>query len=163
LPFSIPVDEADLPPFDIDARTIRYDRWHGWWHLAREGTAAAFPFGFGLTYCNISVHDVTVEHDGKDRIIVRGQIRNAGDRNGGEVIQVYVDLPDPDAPSRLAGFARVGVPAHSTAGFELVIPTIQLATRDPVAHAWKPPVGSHAVRVGRHAADADAVTIGIEL
>ena len=37
LPFSVPVTEAHLPPFDRDADAFTYDRWHGWWHLAREG------------------------------------------------------------------------------------------------------------------------------
>ena len=32
------VDEADLPPFDRDAASFTYDRWHGWWHLARTGS-----------------------------------------------------------------------------------------------------------------------------
>ena len=43
LPFSVPVDEADLPPFDRDATRFRYDRWHGWWHLARTGDDAGVP------------------------------------------------------------------------------------------------------------------------
>ena len=34
---------ADLPPFDRDADHFVYDRWHGWWHLARDGNAPAYP------------------------------------------------------------------------------------------------------------------------
>lgn len=37
MPFSIPADDSDLPDFDRDATSFRYDRWHGWWRL-RHGT-----------------------------------------------------------------------------------------------------------------------------
>ena len=41
LPLTFYRSVADLPPFDRDATEFRYDRWHGWWHLARNATAAA--------------------------------------------------------------------------------------------------------------------------
>ena len=43
LPFSVPVDESHLPAFDRDATSFRYDRWHGWAHLARIGETPAYP------------------------------------------------------------------------------------------------------------------------
>ncbi len=43
--------------------------------------------------------------------VVRGAVRNPGERDGADVVQVYAELPDPDAPPRLVGFARVEVRA----------------------------------------------------
>ena len=37
LPFTVPVDEADLAAFERDATSFTYDRWHGWWRAARQG------------------------------------------------------------------------------------------------------------------------------
>jgi beta-glucosidase len=121
LPFSIPVDEADLPTFDRDARTFRYDRWHGWWHLARNGTAPLFPFGFGLSYSAFSLADVGVVRAG-DTIDVRGTVRNDGARDGADVVQVYAERPAAGAPHRLVGFARVEVSSDAAVPFHVAVP-----------------------------------------
>lgn len=162
LPFSVPTDEADLPPFDRDATSFRYDRWHGWWHLQRNGSAPAFPFGFGLSYTTFALADIGAARNG-DSIVVCGTVLNTGDRDGADVVQVYAELPDADAPNRLIGFARVGVPARRHQPFEIRVPTERLATRDGVAHAWRPAAGRHVITVARHAADPDARTVHIDL
>ncbi|MBX7158847.1 MAG: glycoside hydrolase family 3 C-terminal domain-containing protein [Acidimicrobiia bacterium] len=162
LPFSVPADEADLPPFDRDATSFRYDRWHGWWHLARNATAAAFPFGFGLSYTTFALAGVEVTAAG-GAVVARGVVRNTGDRDGADVVQVYAALPDPDAPPRLVGFARVEVPAHEEVRFEVVVPLDRLATRDPQRRAWTPAAGRHRFTVARHASDPDAVSVDVDL
>jgi beta-glucosidase len=167
LPFSVPVDEADLPPFDRDATRFRYDRWHGWWHLARHGTTPAFPFGFGLSYTTFTLTDVDVTAgavtNGDDVVTVRGVVRNPGGRDGADVVQVYAELPDPDAPARLVGFARVEVPAGGAAPFEIALPTDRLATRDPDRRAWRPAAGRHRFAVSRWAGDPDAAVVEVDL
>ncbi len=162
LPFTVPVDEADLPPFDRDATSFRYDRWHGWWHFGRTGVAPAFPFGSGLSYTTFSLEEADVSSTA-EAITVRAAVRNTGDRDGADVVQVYVELPDPDAPPRLAGFARVEVPAGGVERVEITVPLDRLATRDPERHSWRAPRGTHRVVVARHAADPDAITTEIAL
>ena len=162
LPFSIPASEADLPTFDRDATTFTYDRWHGWWQLRRRGRAPAFPFGFGLSYTTFELADVMVTTT-SENLVVQGMVRNIGDRDAADVVQVYAGLPDPDAPDRLLGFARVEVPAGGRAPFSLEMSLERLATRDPVAHAWQPPAGSHTITVARSADDPHALVLDIQL
>lgn len=157
LPFSVPAHESDLPDFDRDATSFRYDRWHGWWHLRQRGHAPAFPFGFGLSYTSFSLEQVDVCRDG-DALVATGHVRNTGDRDGADVVQVYAALPQGDRPDRLVGFARVEVAAGDTADFAVRVPLERLDTRDPDQHAWTPPRGAHTFTVARHAADPGHTT-----
>jgi beta-glucosidase len=50
LPFSIPTSEEHLPSFDRTATVLEYGSLHGQALLDHLGVAAAFPYGFGLTY-----------------------------------------------------------------------------------------------------------------
>ena len=161
LPFSVPVDEADLPPFDRDATSFRYDRWHGWWHLGRTD-AAAFPFGFGLSYTSFEVSKVRVDVTA-DGIVARGEVTNNGDRAGAHVVQVSAVLPDPEAPPRLAGFARVEVAAGDRRSFEIAVPLDRFATRDTAARGWRSPTGIHRIVVGTFAGDPDATEVDVDL
>jgi beta-glucosidase len=162
LPFSVPVDDADLPPFDRHATEARYDRWHGWWHLARRQRPAAFPFGFGLSYTTWSIHDVAVALD-DSAIVVDGVIHNTGAGDGSDVIQVYVEPPGTDAPARLVGFTRAAVPAHQRRNFQVCVPVDRLTHRDPTRHGWIPPSGPHTIVVARHADDPHAHRATLDL
>ena len=117
MPLSVPNDEGDLPPFDRDATTFRYDRWHGWWHLRRTGRTAAFPFGFGLSYTTFALSDVSAD-ESLQGLRITGTVTNTGKRDGTDVVQAYAELPDPEAPDRFTGFIRVVVPARSRRVFE---------------------------------------------
>jgi beta-glucosidase len=162
LPFTVPADEADLPAFDRDATSFTYDRWHGWWRAAREGVTPAYPFGFGLSYTTFELADVDVSVADAS-VVVRGWVRNTGDRDAADVVQVYAELSATDAPQRLIGFARVPVDAGSSAAFEIVAPLDRLATRDTARRSWNAPTGGHRIVTARFAGDPGAVSTDIEL
>lgn len=164
LPFSVPVEESDLPPFDGHATSVVYDRWHGWWHLRRAGRPAAFPFGFGLSFTSFSLSGVSVLPEVEaERIVVRGSVRNTGDRDGAEVVQVYAALPGVDVPDRLVGFTRAEVPAGAETHFEVLVPLRRLELRDPGTHRWLRAAGRHRIVVARHAEDPDCIGVEVDL
>jgi len=161
LPFTVPADEADLPAFDADADRFTYDRWHGWWRAEREGSAPAYPFGFGLSYTTFELGRFDASVDG-DEIVVTGSIANTGSRDGADVVQVYATLPDPGAPRRLVGFQRAEVPAGSSTTVDVRVKVSSLATRDTVAHAWVAPSGRYALSTARFSTDPSAQRIDVD-
>jgi beta-glucosidase len=160
LPFTVPADPAHLPPFDRDAHEATYDAWHGYWLLARDGHRAAYPFGFGLSYTDLSIGPSHAVVDGSS-IVVSTSARNGGERAGAEVIQVYAG---PEGGSlRLVGFARVEVgPGQEHPGV-LRIPIDRLARRDVDLHRSVVAPGRYEVRVARHAADPEAHVLAVDL
>ncbi len=162
LPFTVPVDEADLPAFDIDATTFTYDRWHGWWRALRRGITPAHPFGFGLSYTTFELGGASATADDRG-VVARGTVLNTGDRDGADVVQVYATLPDGDAPDRLIGFARVDVASGASAGFEIVVPRDRLATRDSGHRTWRAAAGRHTITIARFAGDPDATHVPLDL
>jgi beta-glucosidase len=163
LPFAIPTDAGHLPSFDPDATAVTYDLWHGQWKLDRDGEAAAFPFGFGLTYTTFALRDAALTGDGVDRR-VRCTVANTGARDGSEVVQVYAGLPDSrvERPAwRLVGFARVEVAAGGTRAVEIPISLRTLAVRRD-GRWWMEP-GGYAIRIVRHAGDPAALRLDADV
>jgi beta-glucosidase len=155
LPCTIPTDADHLPPFDRDADAVTYDRWHGYWRLARDHHDAAYPFGFGLSYATWELGDATLEREG-DELVVRTTLANAGPLDSADVVQVYGGRPaDSTRPARrLLGFARVEVPARQTAPVEIRVPLERLRVRE--GGRWVLHPGTYVLSVGRHSADPGA-------
>jgi beta-glucosidase len=160
LPFSVPTDEAHLPPFDRDADGATYDAWHGWWRLEHDGHEPAFPFGFGLSYTDFALGPWSMERSGED-LVLRGSVANTGGRDGTEVVQVYGGRRG--QRRRLLGFARVDVPAGDDAAVEVPVPVDRLAVRDPASRTWSVVPGRYELRVARTAADAGTGPLTVDL
>ncbi|MDB5575714.1 MAG: Beta-glucosidase [Bradyrhizobium sp.] len=92
--------------------------------------APLFPFGYGLSYTHFSYSGLSVTPDPKGAMRVRVTIRNTGDRDGDEVVQLYLGAPAKApadgqvAPESLVGFVRVHLKTGETRAV-----TIALAAR----------------------------------
>ena len=116
LPYSIPTTEAHLPFFDRNATSITYDRWFGQRMLDRDGNAAAFPIGFGLSYTTFTIDGLVVDGVEGEEIAATATVTNTGSRRGRHIVQLYAALDEPDFPARvLVGFAPVWLDAGETA------------------------------------------------
>jgi beta-glucosidase len=164
LPFAVPQNEADLPPFERTATSVVYDRWHGQRRLDREGIAAAYPLGFGLSYTTFTIGDVAVLAQGGG-VGVSAVVTNTGGRAGGHVVQVYVTRPEAagrPAERFLAGFARVEVPAGEHRSVRIDVPAERLAVRQG-PRDWRLLPGSYRFDVGANAADPESTAITLDL
>ena len=162
LPFSVPVQPSDLPDFDPDSTAFTYDSWHGYWHLAHHGTAAAYPFGFGLSYATFSLEWASADVSGSV-VRIRGVVRNVGERPGADVVQVYGCRRSSSRPERLVGFQRLEIGPGQTAEVHLELPVSSFAERDTTRHAMVVPPGGYRVRVSRDSTDpgfTSEITLG---
>lgn len=159
LPFSMPEAEADLPPFDNVSHAVTYGFFHGYRHLAREGSTARYPFGFGLTYATFDYADlrlsaVTVPADGIVEATVR--VTNTGAVRGRETVQVYVAAVGSRverASQDLRGFAQVELAPSASEDVTVTIRAADLAFWDAEASAWEVEPVTYEIRVGSHSAD----------
>ena len=80
-----------------------------------DGSLVQYPFGFGLSYTNFSYSDLQINPiaDLKNECIrLTVKIKNAGKREGTEIVQLYVSPKDPTStmkPIQLKGFERVAL------------------------------------------------------
>lgn len=106
LPVTFPKSLDQLPPFDdycMDNRTYRY--------MTEE---PLYPFGFGLSYSRFEYSDLHLEKEKVsmgDPLKFSFTLRNYGDQNAAEVVQIYLtDLK-----------ASTIVPLHHLIGFERIM------------------------------------------
>lgn len=161
LPFSVPRTESDLPPFEAKAAAFTYDAWHGYWHLARQGTAPAYPFGFGLSYSTFSLERAGAESI-EGAIRVAASVRNTGVRRGSDVIQVYAHRRGSSRPARLVGFRRIELEPDETVVADVTIDHTELAERDISSHSMEVRPGRYDLRVARHACD-EGITLVVDI
>jgi beta-glucosidase len=123
LPVTYPRAEADEPAHTpeqwpgvkVDGKpTVVYSEGLlvGYRWFDAQPIAPLFPFGYGLSYTTFAFSDLTVSpmpSDGKQPISVSFSVRNTGHVRGGEVPQVYADLPagTGEPPKRLVAFGKV--------------------------------------------------------
>jgi beta-glucosidase len=154
LPCTFPRRAADLPYFDRDAKSIRYDLWHGYRKLERDGTTAAFPFGFGLSYTTFEQSGLEAAlQDGIIRVAIT--VRNTGSVAGEEVVQVYVRALDSlveRAGRELKAYRRVALQPGASTTINLEIPAAELAYYDE-ERGWVVEPGRYLLIAGRHAGD----------
>ncbi|MBR1868822.1 MAG: glycoside hydrolase family 3 C-terminal domain-containing protein [Bacteroidales bacterium] len=101
LPLTFYRDDSQLPPFenyDMAGRTYRF-----------FGGKPLFPFGHGLSYTQFNYSKARVRSGRRLRV----KVTNTSDRDGDEIVQMYISLPgDKEGPVRtLRAFKRVHVKA----------------------------------------------------
>jgi beta-glucosidase len=150
LPFSVARDLAHYPYFDRDADEIDYDLWHGYTKLERDGNAARYAFGHGLSYTGFA-YGALQARLGAGAIEVSVAVRNTGALAGEEVAQCYIGAPGVEAEragKQLKGFARVALAPGETRIVRFSVALDSLRWRDPLSHGWRLERGDYRVLVG---------------
>ncbi len=130
----------------------------GYRYYDAAGTELAFPFGHGLSYTSFDYRDAVLEVEG-DRVVVTVTVANTGDRDGAEVVQLYVRNAASavfKAEKELRAFAKVRVPAGGEAVARLEFALADLAYWDVGRHDWVLEDGDYEVLLAASATDIRA-------
>ena len=152
LPLTFYRSTDDLPDFldyRMQNRTYRYFRGR-----------ALYPFGYGLSYTTFEVGEPTYIYNK-----VRVSVTNTGDRDGAEVIQVYIRRPaDRQGPLKtLRAFQRVSLKAGETKHIELDFPRERFECWDTKTNTMRIIPGRYELMVGTSSLDRDLNTIMVKV
>ena len=126
-----------------------------------DESLVAWPFGYGLSYTQFSYSDIRVQPSAKttDKTVsVSCRVTNTGDRDGEEVVQLYVSPASgqPLKPLQLKGFRRVSLAAGESATLTFELSPDQLAWWSEVpggGSVWTISGGDYRFRIGPSSAD----------
>ena len=156
LPLSFPVRLQDNPTF-LNYRTERGRTLYGedvyigyrWYEML--DLPILFPFGHGLSYTSFKFSDLTLSKSDKD-VKVSVKVTNAGDREGAEVVQVYVAQKNPSIrrpKKELKGFKKVFLEKGESKVVEVSIEVKYAACFwDEIRNAWVVEKDNYEVLVG---------------
>ncbi|RPJ86353.1 MAG: beta-glucosidase [Acidobacteria bacterium] len=118
-----------------------------------------YPFGFGLSYTsfeyrNLKLSTRGLEEDG--RLHVSVDVKNAGDRDGEEVVQLYVRFLDSRVKRpihALKAFRRMAIPRGATRSVPLELMARDFAYYDEAAKKFTVEPGRIEIQVGASSRD----------
>ena len=147
-----PASLAQLPPM------MDYDIRHGRTYMYFKGRPL-YPFGYGLSYTRFAYSDLRLSasrlHDG-EVLDLSFELRNAGPRDGEEVVQLYVQYPDSKVPRperALKAFGRVALAGYEYKTVHLHLAARDLAWWDESRHRFTVEDGTVRLLVGASSAD----------
>lgn len=145
LPVTFYRNVSQLPDFEdynMTGRTYRY-----------MNETPLFPFGYGLSYTTFSYGQLSVEKDkiaAGESLKLTVPVTNTGNRDGEEVVQVYLRKQgDTDGPGKtLRAFKRVSIPAGETVNVAFELNDKNLEWWDPQSNTMKVCSGNYDIMVG---------------
>ncbi|SDQ22486.1 glycoside hydrolase family 3 C-terminal domain-containing protein [Pseudovibrio sp. Tun.PSC04-5.I4] len=127
----------------------------GYRHYLKTGIKPLFPFGFGLSYTDFDLSDMSVVSNGT-KATASVTLTNTGKRAGSTVIQLYVGdvQASVERPMReLKAFKKVSLDAGESQCIELTLSERDFAFFDTANRLWRVEQGEFTVEVGLSSTD----------
>lgn len=163
LPVTFPRSDAQGPltspiRFPGVNDTVRYSEGLlvGYRYYDARGQQPAFPFGYGLSYTTFSYGKLRVLPSfRRGGAIVKVRVRNTGDREGAEVVQLYVGFPRGagEPPKVLKAFRKVQLDPGRRSTVTLTLDRRDLSIWDTGENRWVSPTGRYRLMVGSSSRD----------
>ena len=157
LPVTFYKSSSQLPPYEdysMRGRTYRYFN------------DALFPFGYGLSYTTFRVGEakvMSVASGGDELFSVEIPVTNTGQREGTEVVQLYLrDKADKEGPLKsLRAFQRVTLKPGQTAPVVLKLNKKSFEFWDEQTSTMRTKPGNYQLFYGTSSADKDLQTVDV--
>ncbi len=165
-------DCSSSETFGVNPRQVEYAEsiYIGYRYYEKAGIPVQFPFGYGLSYTQFVLSDLTVKsgentvgtdfvwesHQKDARLIVSCKVKNTGDRAGAEVVQIYVSDRTPDifkAEKELKGFCKVYLEAGEEKEVTVTLDGRSFAHYDVDTRNWEVLTGAYQILAGTSSAD----------
>ena len=101
-------------------------------------STVAYPFGYGLSYSDISYGNLKMKEEG-DTFIFTVDVTNGSDRDARDAVLIYMQSPYTDydrqngiekASVELVGYNKIDVPANSTVSATVIVDKSEMRTYD---------------------------------
>ena len=163
LPWTFPKKITDSPAhkstrtYPGENLKVHYEEgiYVGYRHFEKKNIEPLFPFGYGLSYTSFDISNVTsnkkILKSLNDELELTVNVSNTGNREGGEVVQVYAQAlkPSVDRPIKeLVGFQKVRLNAGETKAVKILIKAKDLAFYDVKSNSWKIDEGKIILHIG---------------
>ena len=145
---------------NVDYTEYEEDVYVGYRYFDSFEVPVSYPFGFGLSYTTFEYSDAKINQK-DDAISVTVTIKNTGEREGKEVVELYISAPDNKAANKpakeLKAYAKTKtLKAGESETVTLTVKTADLASFDEDASAWVVAEGEYQFLVGASSQDIKA-------
>jgi beta-glucosidase len=162
LPYSYVQTESDYPPafanyLNRDEKTEYSEGIYvGYRYHDKNNTRPLYPFGFGLSYTSFEYSGLKTEKQSDSTFVVTLQVKNTGNYDGTEIVQLYTSEVNPTADrpvKELKGFTKAFIKKGETREVQIRVKNAELGFFDESANAWKLNKGKYRVMIGSSSAD----------
>ena len=145
---------------NVDYTEYEEDIYVGYRYFDSFEVPVSYPFGFGLSYTTFEYSDAKISQT-DDAVTVTVTVKNTGEREGKEVVELYIAAPDAKAANKpakeLKAFAKTkALKAGESETLTLTVKTADLASFDEAASAWVVAEGEYQFLVAASAQDIKA-------
>ncbi len=145
---------------NVDFTDYEEDIYVGYRYFDSFGVPVSYPFGFGLNYTTFDYSDAKVHKKG-DGFEVSVTVKNSGEHEGKEVVELYISAPDNKAANKPVKELKAYAKTHNLKPSEketvkLFVNTGDLASFDEAASAWVVSGGEYQFLVGASCLDIKA-------
>ena len=145
---------------NVDYTNYEEDIYVGYRYFDSFDVPVAYPFGYGLSYTTFEYSDAKISQK-NDIYDISVAVKNTGNHEGKEVVEVYISAPDNKAANKpvkeLKAFAKTKLlkPGESQT-LTMSITAPELASFDEAASAWVVAEGEYQFLIGASSQDIKA-------